>query len=1009
VNFKRSITKLVLATGALAIAPLSVAQDDEPIEEIITVGIRGSLMQGIDQKRNADSLKEVIIAEDIGKLPDQNLAEVLENITGVQITRTAGVGTGVQIRGTNANRVEVNGVSTVGSGAGRSGIDFEDVNASIIHAVEVIKAPDAKTIEGSVGGTINLKTIRPLELKETLGSVRLQFEDSSLSTESATPRFSGAYGDNWDTDAGSFGFVISGSYTEQESVSFRPRTDRDNIGRPPGANPAEFLGIQFLVQEQENYDYETTNLATTLEWAPNDSLTLSFDAIINEQERSQDSYRLQASGISSFINDSIPTSFETVDFGVGPGMFPAALTGSIGRNSVNDDNGNLRMSSDTGSRVTDSDIFALAADWQFNDRLSVRGEYATTSSDTVNPNLSTTLNFLNPNGGLVSRVDFDDGAGNSGRVNVALTGGIVTLADAIASVPNSTGGFIYNDNSTPFAYDLRGGSLAFGIDSNSPYAPTSAHLLDPSNYVLDQVQFGSNTTDNAEDAFRLDFNYELADSGITSVDFGYRFNNSSSRFDDIDDNIGGFSRLADSPSGSLFSELLVAGPNNYGGADGRSLFISDFLLPDPNLSFSDPQGFIDAIEAALIAHDPSPDLLNPSSDQNAFFDVEEDTHAFYAQANFEQGIIRGNFGLRYLETEVTSTGFGPADAGTERVLESTKGKFDFVLPRVNLVVSLRDDLQLRTSFGTDIRRPNFNDLGGFTFDSSENSAVRLGNPALVPEEVDSFDISVEWYFADAAVASIGYFTKDRTNIFGQNFEGAAILPSTTTPSGSERETDPNCPGGGIFNPDVIPNVLGDPLQPGLCVDFTQPSNDPDTTTQSGIELTFQYDLSSFEDRLGWASGFGMLFNYTTQDFSGGSVEDCTSGRGLNVLGDVCQPRGLLDFSEDAYNFTLYYEKYDLSARMRYTWRESFRTNDFGGGANTSGSSTFSFPVNTLDRGQLNANVSYAVPMVEGLTLSLEAVNLTEEPIYQHCVAETGPLCFVGLPDRRVVFGAAYRF
>jgi len=147
----------------------------------------------------------VIEAEDIGKLPDQNLAEVLENITGIQITRTAGIGTGVQIRGTNANRIEINGVSTVGSGAGRSGIDFEDVNASIIKSVEVIKSPDAKTIEGSVGGTINLKTIRPLELGETLLAARAQLEDNNLSEESEQPRFSAAFGDNWETDIGRFG------------------------------------------------------------------------------------------------------------------------------------------------------------------------------------------------------------------------------------------------------------------------------------------------------------------------------------------------------------------------------------------------------------------------------------------------------------------------------------------------------------------------------------------------------------------------------------------------------------------------------------------------------------------------------------------------------------------------------------------------------------------------------------------------------------------------------------
>jgi len=533
VNSYRSLFGVVLSASTLALAPATFAQDtaDEPIEEIITVGIRGSLMQAIDQKRNSDKLVEVVIAEDIGKLPDQNLAEVMEGITGVQITRTAGVGTGVQIRGTNANRVEINGISTVGSGSGRSGIDFEDINASIIHAVEVTKAPDAKTIEGSVGGTVNLKTIRPLDLTETLGAVRLQGEDSSLSTESIQPRISGAFGDNWSTDAGDFGLVISGSYTEQESVSFRPRTDRDNRVIPGGGAP-EYIGIQFFVQEQENYDYETTNLATTLEWAPNDSLRFSFDAIINEQERSQDSYRLQASGVSALINDSIPTVFETINFGVGPGEFLAAQQGTIEPNlAVDDDDPNLRFSSDTGSRVTDSQIIALAGEWQINDRLSARAEYAMTASDTVNPNLSTTLNFINPGCPL-------DGTSN--------------------------------DNCFPVVYDLSGSSLAWGINFNSPFAPSIADLTNPSNVVLDQVQFGRNTTNNEEDAFRMDFSFDLDWKAVTSIDFGFRYNESSSRFDDIDDNIGGFSQMVDSPNGTLFSELLVNGPNNYSDADGRS-------------------------------------------------------------------------------------------------------------------------------------------------------------------------------------------------------------------------------------------------------------------------------------------------------------------------------------------------------------------------------------------------------------------------------------------------------
>ena len=963
--------RLTLAAALVSSFTASLNAQEAQIEEVVVSGIRSSLATALEEKRSASNLIEVIQAEDIGKLPDQNLAEVLENVTGVQITRTAGIGTGVQIRGTNANRVEINGVSTVGSGSGRSGIDFEDVNASIISSVEVTKASEAKTIEGSVGGTINLRTIRPLELEETLGSVRVQIEDSSLTSDGSKPRYSGAWGDKWTTDAGEFGVVISGSVTEQEAVSFRPRTDRDNIASPVGANPAEFLGIQFLVQEQENDDYDTTNLATTFEWAPNDNLKFHMDVIINEQERSRDQYRLQASGVSSLRQLSIPTAFETVDFGVGPGRFPAALAGTLEPDLDNDDDDpNLRFSSETNSRVTDSDVFSIGGELQ-NDRLTASFELSSSNSDTVSPNLSTTLNFINPNCPL-------DGSSN--------------------------------DNCVPFIYDLSGGTLSFGVNYDSPFAPDPSDLLDPANVVLDQVSVDRNTNENSEDALRIDFSYELDWKSVSSVDFGYRYNESSSKFEDIGDRIGGFSKMVDSPNGTMFAELLVAGPTNYNAGDGRELYIRNFLLLDPDRSFSDPEGTIAILQNAVIAHDPdSPDILNLRSSENAFYDVSEETSALYAQANFEHGIFRGNFGLRWIETEVDSVAFGPADANGVRSLTSTKGKYDFVLPRLNVVATVRDDLLVRMGYGSDIRRPGFNNLNtGFTFDPSENASVSLGNPGLEPEEVDSFDISAEWYFAPSAVVSVGYFTKDRTNIFGQDFEGALLTPSDEFfADGFVRETDPSCPGGGIFNPEVVPNVLGDPTQTGMCVDFTQPGNDPATTTQSGIELAFQYDLSSFEDSLGWASGFGVIANYTMQDFKGGSEVDTTSGRGKTVLGDVSIDRGLLDFSEDAYNFTVFYEKYGVSARMRYTWREGFRTNDFAGGANTSGSSTFSFPVHTLDRGQLNASINYDVN--DQLNVGLEVVNLTEEGIDQHCVSETGPLCFVGIPDRRITAGVSYRF
>ena len=1003
----RSLKALLLGGVVLPMVAIAPVNAQDAVDEVVVSGIRSSLQSALDQKRNASSLVEVIVAEDIGKLPDQNLAEVLENVTGIQITRSAGVGTGVQIRGTNANRVEINGVSTVGSGAGRSGIDFEDVNAAIISGVEITKSPEAKTIEGSVGGTINLKTIRPLELSDTLGVVRIQAEESNLSTESAKPRFSAAYGDTWElSDGGQLGFVISGSLTEQEAVSFRPRADRDNVATPAGADPSVFQGIQFLLQEQENDDYETTNIASTVEWAPNENLKLFGDLIINEQERSRDNYRLQGSGVSALKPIHIPTAFETVDYGIngtnsnGVNLrsFPAALKGTLEPNlDQDDDDPNLRFSSETGSRVTDSQVLAIGGEWS-DDKWDVRFEFAQTKSDTKNPTLNTTLNFINPNCPL----------------------------DGEASGDPTTS----NDNCVPFIYDLSGNSLSFGINFDSQYAPSVADLTNPANVVLDQVDVGRNTNENKDDAIRIDVSYDLSGNGfsdrLTSVDFGFRTNETSSKFEDIDDKIGGFSKLEDSPSGSLFEDILVKGPTNYGDADGRSLFIKNFLLVDPDKSFSDPDGVIETLETALAAHranEPQADgdlTINLSSSEDAFYDVSEETQALYAQVNFEGEMYSGNVGVRYIDTSIDSTAYGPADDNGDRSLQTTSGSYDFMLPRANLIVTPREDLVVRAGFSTDIRRPDFSDLNsGFTLDDQENSVVALGNPGLKPEEVDSFDISADWYFAPAAVLSVGVFEKRRTNIFGTDFEGALLRSSSTTTGGLERETDPSCPGGGIYNPTVVPNQLGDPNTTGLCVDFTRPGNDAATTTQEGIELAIQYDLSNWEDELGdfaWASGFGVLANYTQQDFSGGSVEDTTTGRGLVVLGGDdgeggrtarTLPRGLLDFSETAYNLTVFYEKYGLSARARYTWREAFRTQDFAGGANTSGSSTYSFPVWTLDRSQLNASVSYDVN--DQFTIGLEGVNLTKENIFQHAVAKTGPLAFAGYPDRRIIIGGTYRY
>ena len=994
------ISLAVLTATSLNMAASVNAQDAataQDVEVIEVSGIRSSLTNALAEKRSATNLVEIIQAEDIGKLPDQNLAEVLENITGVQITRRAGVGTGVQIRGSNSNNVLINGVQTVGAGTGRGGISFEDVSASIIAGLEVTKASEAKTIEGSVGGTVDLRTIRPLELDDTLINVRVQGEDSSLTTDGTQPRFSAAFGDNWENDSGRFGFVMSGSVTKQESSSFRPRVDRDgslvencdavvvrsgsteDVSKRPVCQDFDFLGIQFLNQEYENFEYETTNLSTTFEFAPNDDMKFFVDVVLTDQERRQDSTRVQGSGTSSVLNQNLPTQFETVNYGsldgVALGSIQAAVRGTIQPFlDKDDDDPNLRFSSDTGARLTDTSLFRFGGEWQ-SDNLFASVEISSASSDTTNPNLSSTLNFINPN-------------------------------------PNTPLDGSSNDNAVPFIYDLTGGALTFGIDFDSIYAPTVAQLLDPNNVVLDQVDVGANETNNSLDAIRADFTYYLEDSPVTSVDFGLRVSKRESTYNQITDRIGGFSKMVDSPNGSLFADLLVAGPSNFGDADGRELAMRNFLIINPDMAFSNPEQVIDTLEAALIAHDPTPDLLSLSPSAGAFFSIAEETQALYAQANFEFENVVGNVGVRHINTTVDSTGNTTIDGNN--TLTTISGDYSFTLPKINIVATPHDDVVLRLGWGQDIRRPNFSDLNtSVSYPSNINQAVNLGNPGLEPQEITTLDLSAEWYFAEAAVVSIGYFDKEIGNLFVSTLESAP-----TDANGFVSTNDTSCAAGGIYNPAAQGDDFRAPLGvTGACADLNTKVNDPATTTQTGIEMAVQYDLSSFEKDLGWASGFGFIANYTIQEYKGGSVVNQSAGRGTDIFNaingiyddadfvKVSAVQGLLDFSENAYNVTAYYEKYGISARVRYTWREAFRTDDTAGGA--SRNSTLGFPVYTHDRGQLNASFSYDVN--EQLNVGVEAVNLTKEGVTQSCVNEGAILCFQGLADRRITFGASYTF
>lgn len=975
--------------------------------EIIVSGIRSSLQSALVEKRQSDNLVEVIQAEDIGKLPDQNLAEVLENVTGVQITRQAGVGTAVQIRGTDANRTEINGVSTVGSGAGRSGISFEDIPASIIASVEVTKVSEAKTIEGSVGGTINLRTIRPLDLKDPLIAARVQYERSDLA-QSTLPRISATAGNKWDTGIGEIGIVLGGSYSRTDVASFAPRVDLDNArfasSAPnlPGSNANQsfnYLQVQFLQQEVNRYNYETKTGTASLEWKPTNNLKLYFDATLNNQERAQAGNRVQVSGTSGAVNTAFHTGFQTLDLGsvetptgvVDLGSIQATTGGTIGVVGASGQtlDPNLRMSSDTGSRVTRNRIYDTGFEWE-GEKLTVRGQVALSTAKSTNPNFSTTLDFINPN-------------------SVQPVFGRGTL-----------------DNGTPVAFDLTGGSIRSGIDTSNPLAPTTAQLLDPANYQLQQVQQSANSADNEEKAARLDFSYDTTDLNpfITSVDFGYRWNETSAIRNTIVNNISltnNGTNLANNrfnrPESDLFADLLIAAPSNFNAADGRSLYFSDFLIIDGGKAFNDPTAVLAALNAAITASNVAnpqypavPQLAGPTESAVGFFDIKEKTNAAYFQMNADGDIfgmpVRGNVGLRWLSTKLTSTGNNVVN-NTVSGLIVESSSYNFLLPRFSLVVEPAQDVLVRAGIARDIRRPDFDSLStSYSYSGSATGVTSGGNPDLVPEAVWSFDLSGEYYFAPSSLISVGVFHKKRTNLFADTVEAAPSIGVNPNTNGPLYSIDPNCPGGGIYNPLPDRNLFSLTAGNGICQGLQSKFNVPGSTTQTGVEIAFQHDLSAYESTLGFASGFGVIGNFTYQEVGGAKSYNTgvlDVGRNTDVAlgfarGSLSNVAPLTNLSKYSYNATLFFDKFGLNARLRYTWRSSYANSD---------QFRWNMPIIAGARGQLNGSINYDI--TDNINIGVEAINLLRGDQKLFCVNDNAVLCFQGLTDRRITGGVSFRF
>lgn len=277
-----------LAVPAAAQARAGGGSTDTSNEEIIVSGIRASLEQAADIKRDAPQVMDVITAEDVGKLPDSNVAEALQRVTGVQITRVFGEGQSVSVRGLQQVRVEVDGRTLLGWSArlsppendqlGRSS-GLDSVPSSLFGRLEVRKSPLASQAEGGLGGTVNLVTPKPLSFKEPTISVRAQGVYSE-NTDKFEPAITG-FATTKFAD-GRIGVMIAGEYQKRTSTTqtFERNNflNRNYTGTGGGAIPTPVL----LQYEQFVVDRSRLGLNGAVQFEVSPEFTITADALYSK-------------------------------------------------------------------------------------------------------------------------------------------------------------------------------------------------------------------------------------------------------------------------------------------------------------------------------------------------------------------------------------------------------------------------------------------------------------------------------------------------------------------------------------------------------------------------------------------------------------------------------------------------------------------------------------------------------------------------------------------------------
>ena len=850
------------ATAADAPAP---ADQPQQLEEVVVTGLRLSLERSLDDKKNSSVVQDSIDAEELGRFPDSDVADSLQHLPGITIDRTTGgEGQKVSVRGFGPqyNIVTLNNRILATDDDARD-LAFDVLPSEVISAADVLKSTQASALEGSIGGTVNLRTASPFEKRGFHGGAHVEGNYNDMS-EMYGKKFS-AFIENTMFDD-TLGFLVGGVYSNNKT-----RTDSLNAYNQSIYGPTSYPfeggdGAVPVVVTPNSItfgsifdDKKREALSGSLEWRPNDSFKLIADGLWtklqdNQQGYNQSYYFPYGTYFPNGPDQPVPTwSNATVDNGLITAVTSSAFQPEIVNNTID--------------RNVVTSLYGLRGSWQATERFKLDFDvYRSTAS--------------RPEGGSDSFV-------TAGLVSQDPTApDILVMQDLPHSLPS------LNVLIPPSQLGMSSCPSGTASKTNAAYCSYTALM---NSGALNDNKYWSTHYDGLNGfsvhdqvtGFTLDGAFKADVGPLDSILFGAGYNHrEKTRVDSSNDWTNGSGQYgllyntAGCPvqcapytfGGQGFNVISFTSPPHFMQGAGGSypnvlprLNVNQLLafmksldgLPNPQFC-GDPTDPTTCTPFNLATTLPQPNPFNS-------YDVIEKTFSFYTEATFKGDKWSGNVGVRVVHTKTQAqtaqavpVSLWSADPNASTVTYNVQysdaqafsedASYTFALPSANFSYWLiPDTLQLRAAGGETMARPDLNQLAPNATNSATNGEPILqytGIAGLKPIKAWNLDLSAEWYYQPHAALTLGLFGKKVTNDIYTG-ETANVDLGTVKYDGGP--------------PGTVPGV------PFLWT-VTAPANGA-KSTYTGVELSWQHFLdmglgAHFQVTRTWSKGYDQDGNST---------------------------------------------------------------------------------------------------------------------------------------------------